>query len=380
MNFISMFKNFFGNEPPKGLIDNYSDFDEMETAYIEFAFQCAKELLADVLCSAKFDFFVNGKIEKKKMYYRFNLRPNVKQTKNQFMRQLAGDLMNDGKALIVQIDDSYYLASSWATEVRDVSESIISDIYIGNYKLADRVTESQVILMKYDNDAIEKLRTRVYRSYGKLLGLAIKSYKRKNGQKATMQVEGFTSMSEEIEDAYTKSYRSFAEAENGLYLHDKTTTVNELGKNTKESTSNVDVMSYITGAFSLVSSATKIPIDLLLPKNKSDKESSEAMIDELVQAFIPIKDEIEQSINGINGMQAFCNGTRLIIDINAIKRTDPLKAVDKLEKALRIGLFSPNDEKRLFDIEEVDEEWAYQYYITKNYQAMVLKGGENNAE
>ena len=74
-------------------------------------------------------------------------------------------------------------------------------------------------------------------------------------------------------------------------------------------------------------------------------------------------------------------GNYLKIDTKAIKHIDLLSVSTAIDKLIGSGSFCINDIREAIGEEPIDEDWARQHFITKNYETVelalkALEGGE----
>jgi hypothetical protein len=79
----------------------------------------------------------------------------------------------------------------------------------------------------------------------------------------------------------------------------------------------------------------------------------------------------------------FSKGTYLKIDTKTIKHIDLLSVSTAVDKLISSGCFCINDIRKAVGDEIIDEDWAWQHFITKNYSTVedllkMLEGGENS--
>lgn len=68
-------------------------------------------------------------------------------------------------------------------------------------------------------------------------------------------------------------------------------------------------------------------------------------------------------------------------DTKAVKHIDLLDVATSIDKLISSGCFTINDIRRVCGEDEIDEPWANQFFMTKNYSAIEdivnqLKGGD----
>ena len=78
-------------------------------------------------------------------------------------------------------------------------------------------------------------------------------------------------------------------------------------------------------------------------------------------------------------------GTYLKIDTKCIKHVDLLSVATAIDKLIGSGAFCINDIRKAVGDEPINEAWANQHFITKNYETVenaltALEGGENGEE
>ena len=85
------------------------------------------------------------------------------------------------------------------------------------------------------------------------------------------------------------------------------------------------------------------------------------------------------------GKDLYLKRTYTKIDTQRIKDIDIKSLSSAGDLLFRIGVNSINDNLKLLGKETIDEEWANEHYVTKNYQSVLsindnLKRGEKNGK
>ena len=97
----------------------------------------------------------------------------------------------------------------------------------------------------------------------------------------------------------------------------------------------------------------------------------------------PLVDMLQEEINRKrNGYDGFSKGTYIKIDTSCIKHIDLFDVATAIDKLIGSGAFCVNDIRIAAGAEPINESWAWQHWITKNYEKVedaltVLEGGEN---
>lgn len=118
-----------------------------------------------------------------------------------------------------------------------------------------------------------------------------------------------------------------------------------------------------------------IPQDLF-HGNKTDKSTSTG--DFFTFAVIPIMQIIEDGLNAsLIEESLYLKGEKLAFNRWNLKHLDIIEAASGIDKLFSDG-FSHNEICGFLNIQKLDEKWADEHYITKNYDLAenTLKGGE----
>ena len=107
---------------------------------------------------------------------------------------------------------------------------------------------------------------------------------------------------------------------------------------------------------------------------------SDAMDASIGNAVDPIAHMLAQAITIARyGEAGFLNGSYLMIDTTYARHIDAINSAANIDKAIACGTLNPFKAQKYCNMLPCSEDWAKEYYITKNYQnaEIALKGGEN---
>ena len=86
-------------------------------------------------------------------------------------------------------------------------------------------------------------------------------------------------------------------------------------------------------------------------------------------------------------MTSYLNNSFVRMDTKKIRDVDIEKMSKSADLLFRIGVHSVNDNREMFGKSFIDEEWANQHFVTKNYNSILdnefnsnLKGGDESGE
>ena len=348
----------------------------------------AIDMIAKTIAKSEFRVIksMNGKLdyEKKVAYYRLNIRPNANETGFVFWRKVIRKLFMEDEALIVILNDSsMYLADSFSKGNEVIMEKTFRNVCIetnGDYLHLNKTFKTkEVIYLENRNEKVRKLIQKFNEMMGEMFSVAMKSYRNSNLSKYKMQFPGSTAIKDhktgKVIDTneYLESIKQKFNSDDVEILMQSAGMQFDEFKNSLKSgddfTKFVDIMMNVT-AF-----AFDIPVDVFIGKTT---EKSNAMNDFITFAIEPVMEIIEDGLNA-TGVEItdYLNGERIEINRTRIKHYDVLDVANGLDKLYAIG-FSYNSLMDLIGMNRVDEPWADEHHITKNYTEYTnTKGGDS---
>ena len=159
--------------------------------------------------------------------------------------------------------------------------------------------------------------------------------------------------------------RKFLEGDNGILPLYKDWKYTELGNKTYANDSTRDIRAMIDEVFDLTARAFGIPPVLLRGDVAGIGDAMDAC---LTTCLDPLVDMIREEINRkMYGYDALAAGSQLVIDTKAVKHVDLLSVATSVDKLISSGAFCINDIRALVGESPIEAPWAYQHWITKNF-------------
>lgn len=394
------------------LLSSWFTNTSANVAYKELAIQMAIDLLANAIVKSKFETYNEGKPQRGDTWYRLNYEPNVNENAAVFWNRVVDQMVhNEDGALVIQLKDGQLLcADSYVINEYATRPNTYSGITVGTMSFDAVWSEEFVWHFKLNNGKVTKLINAVYADYGKLLGSAVKNYNRNTAMKLMLSI-GTTF------DQYKT--KNVVDADGEVVLHDDGTPVTEydqaldelyknrfagifeegdsvtpledgltLGNLTKQSNgasasatqTTRDVSALFNDVVNMVADAFGIPRGLM----KGDTADAGQITDNFIA--LPVNSLVEQISSEINrkmyGYKNISQRTYLRIRTDGIRNYDITKLATSAELMSRIGVMSVNEVLELLDREPIDEDWADEHIISKNYALLedALKGGENSED
>ena len=357
------------------------------------AIEHAIDLIAKTISKSEIQLYRYNSTDKKvkpvkndSYYYKLNVKPNPNELATTFFYNIICKLLREEECLIVEINNNLYLADSFQE-----SDSILYEKYYYNIQLTDRkgnslivdknFNSSNAIYLSLGESKVKECIDNYYEEFGKLLGVAISQYKSNNSPKWRLTPPGGQPA---FYDKDTKKPISYEEYKNkltkGLFdEHEAIVLLSDQIKldkiNGEKFLSSNDYRELEEKWEEEVAQSFNIPIDVF-KGNKTDK--STGTNDFISFGVVPILNILEDGMNAvIIGYEKYKKGDRIYINKLNMKHFDIFDSATSLDKLFGDG-FSHNDLRGFLSIPELDEEWANEHNVTKNYGNVSKKGGDEN--
>ncbi len=371
-----------------------------DAAYKNYALNICISRLANALSLCDFQTFLKKKEQQGIMWWRFNFEPNLNQNQTQFFHKIIYKMVFDcDGALVVQDNEgNFIVADDYTIEERAFKENLYSNIVVaGGYGMQSTKTESEVLHFVLHNNQVKSIVDGVYDDYGKLLAGTIRNYNRNNSFKFKLKMDSLfenfrtknvvgadgeplkredgsivTEYDDILEDFLENRYKGILEDKDSITPFEAGLDLDEIGNkkgNTKSGTATTrDITDTFTDIIHMCADAFGIPRAYIKGDVADGEVVKQNFIDDAVR---PLADNFEGEIN--RKLYKFENvraGTKMKIQTNTITTKDPVKFAAAAEALLRIGVYSPNMVLRKLGEEAIDEPWANEHFVTKNYQNM----------
>lgn len=107
------------------------------------------------------------------MRYRLNVKPNRNQNAVEFRDKLIYNLLHEGEALAVIVDDQLLLVDSWECDNSVIKERKYQNLVVAGLKLQGTYLSSDVLHFKYRNDKLNRYLKDLTDSYAKLFNRTV---------------------------------------------------------------------------------------------------------------------------------------------------------------------------------------------------------------
>lgn len=388
MGFISWLKEKLGGAPVPlndvgGLAAEYAEL--IGDIYIrEMAFWSAVNLVANAVSKCEFKTFLNGKETQAREYYLWNLEPNKNQNSSAFLHKLIAQLYRKNECLVIEQNGQLLVADDFNRKPYALMDDIFTQVTVKDFTFNRSFRQSEVLYFELSECDMRKVTAGLYESYSKLISYSMTAYQRSRGTKGifkydTLPVAG--SVERKAFDALINDkIGKWLTGDNAALPLGKGQEWKELEHKTYTSESTRDIRAMIDDISDFTAKAFGIPPSLL----RGDVQDTSKATDQLLTFCIdPLVDMLQEEINRKrSGYAGFSAGTYVQIDTKRIKHVDLLSVSTAIDKLISSGVFCVNDIRKLVGEPIIDEPWAYEHFITRNYMPFeealkALKGGEN---
>ena len=391
MGFKDWVLHFFGGGKNKkvGIDEIMADVNVQDSIYEiclrELAFWSCVNKIAGAIVKCEFQTYRNYKEIQGREYYLWNYEPNPNQNAASMLFKLIGTLYRKNEALMVEVGKNIYVADSYDKEIYALKEYQFKNVEIDGYTLSDTFNMSDVLFFQLNSADMRKMVNGMYKAYSKLLTHAQNVYRKSRGRKGILNISAMAEQSEtfdqEFDDLMTKHFKNFFEKENAVLPLFDGYQYTDISQNTKtySSESTRDIKALADDIYDFTARAFSFPPSLA----KGDVQDTEKAVDELLTFVVdPLVKILQTEINRKRyGLEGIKKGDYIRINTLAVKHIDIFDIATPIEKLISSGVFTVNDILKVLKMQTIDEEWANQHFITKNYATIQdllnnLGGGE----
>lgn len=358
--------------------------DVYKLAVEEFAINTAINLIAGCISKCEFKTYLNNNEVIQDEYYLWNIEPNTNQNSSEFIQEFVSKLLFKNECLIVEVKGKLIIADSFEQHESAVNENYFDDVTRNDFTFSKRFMMSEVLYFKLNNKDVRVLLSNLMSGYNNLLQMATGKYKRSGGRKGVVKldaiIKGDEKRKKEIEELFTRKFKTYFESENAIVDLPKGVEYEEKnGEGSKKSTSEmVDIQSLIKEAFERAAQAFKIPPALL----RGDIADIEKITNNFLTFCIdPLVDMIcEEIIRKRYGKEAYLKGSYLRVDTTCIKHIDIFAIAEKIDKLIASGMYSIDELRKKLKDTLLKTDWSEKHWITKNYSDINVIGDMEGGE
>lgn len=346
----------------------------------KLAFEMCVQRIARAISKCEFRVYKNGKEQRNDWYYTLNVRPNPNESATRFWERFIHKLYYDGEVLVLPMSgtingesvDCLYLADAFVNNTRkEFRARSFSNVVIGDVTLKRSFTTDTAFYFKLGNQRIKAYLDETAAIYCSLMSSAQTAYKQSNGLRYKLKIERAfepgNEKDEKLKAAMKKSLKEFASGDSGAWMETKGTELTTIG-GTGSVKDTRDIKALLDDILEITCKAFLMPTNIMTGEVT---DTSKAVDDFLTFCLDAVVEMIQDTLNaGVFTREQYLKGAHIKIDTRAIKHIDVLDMASSVDKLLSSGVYSINDIMRVLGDEPIDEEWADQHFMTKNYSPM----------
>ena len=354
-----------------------------KAAFRELAIHIAVSYIANTLSKCEFKTYRDGKEEKGKLYYMLNVSPNPNENSSLFINRFIENYFYDGESLLVEHGGHLYCADTFTVdESRPLKGYVYSGVSFGSYQLRKNLKPTDVFHFKLDNRDVKKLVDLMCGEYGQVIDLALQSYKRTNGKKYKLLIDGYKAgdpqFNQLFEQVIKNQLKTFLENDNAVYPQFKGLDLQEF--NTTAPTKSDDIVAVRKEIFEVTAQAFKIPLSMMLGNITNMNEVVKVYLSICID---PLADMIGEEITRkYYTYEEWKAGNYVRVDTSRIHHIDMLDAADSVDKLISSGTYCIDEVRERLGDAALNTDFSRSHFITKNYDLAVdvmkgQRGGEN---
>jgi HK97 family phage portal protein len=374
LGLLTWIRDFLGGETVTAKEVTEEEFFNLfaEIQIRELAFWSAVNMIANSISKCEFKTFIGNKEVQEREYYLWNYEPNKNQNSSAFLQKLVTQLYRNHECLVIDQNGQLLVADSfqkWEFALRD---NLFTEVTVNDFTFNKTFNMSEVMYYQLPGKDVRKIINAIYETYGKLIAYGMKSYQRSKGSRGILDYQtiapGDSAAQKTFDDLMNNRFKKFFEANNAVLPLPKGYTFTDIGSKTYSEATTRDIRAMVDDIFDFTARGFGIPPALL----KGDVAGLGDAIDLYLTVCIdPLTDMLAEEANRKrSGYEGFKAGIYLEIETRTIKHIDVLSISAAIDKLVSSGCYSINEIRKLTGESVIDELWASQHFITKNYSTV----------
>lgn len=341
--------------------------------YIQcMAFWAAVRKIGSAVAAVEWQTIRRGKNVKSSEYWCWNFDPNPNQTCQEFFQQLVAELYLHQQALIIETRKGNRYVAEAFTVAQHIDGDIYSDIVIRGESYPGVFKSSDVMLITLPGFKIKSVLDAVAANNGQMIKSATGNFLRGQGTRGILNIsdtaEAQADFEEHYEDLVNEKFKQYFNKANAVlpmwegFEFKQTETT---GGSTKSNlTGSRDIKNMMDDIVEYTAQAFGIPAAMLTGKSATDKDFQMFM----TYPVKPIVDAITNEMNRkIYNQKLVFSDTCITPNLAKVKYTDVFDVANPIDKLIGSGAFCVNDVRMRLGLDVIDEDWAWQHWMTKNY-------------
>lgn len=367
--------------------------NDLENYIYTIAEAHAIDLIASTIAKTEIQTFEmkKNKIEENRgnLYWTLNIQPNFNENGTSFLYKLVCKLLINGSALVLingSNNEYLYVADEFNISDKVLKEKVFTDIMISDAEgnsisATKKYTTDNTIYFCLNNNLLKTAGEDFKRNTGKILKAAQGSFIKANTGKWKLKKPGGQPMLMDAETGQQLDLKDYKERiTDGLFKEDDAVVLlSEMFDLTNLNENNQKNLTDFENTFLRISKTVaqkwKIPLDVFFGDFTDKSNGTNNFITFGVDLYYEL---IEDSFNiSLVGKQSYLKGEYVKFNRSTISHRDVLDCGTGIDK-LTANKFSRNEINKFLRLPYIDEDWANEHALTKNYEN--VKGGAGSEE
>lgn len=363
----------FGDKKNNKVPITCASMDILGEIYIrELAFNLVANKIANAISKCQMNIYMDKKRTRNEEWYRWNVSPNPNQSAPVFWAKLIYQLYDNNEVLIIPINGNLYVADSFIVNKQYAFfDYRFESIQIDDFSLSRAFRQNEVFYFQLNNKKMVTYLNGTMTLYTGLIKAAYSSYMASNGNKGFLKISQFAEQEDDFQEYFNQlvneDFKKFFESSNAVMPLYEGYEYESLG-NTGTQTNTRDIKSLIDDVIQTTANAFNMPTSIAIG---NVQDTSKAIDEFLTFCIDPLIRILEAEITRKLFTQSqVINGYYVKFDTTAIKHIDLLDVATAIDKLISSGCFTINDIRKTIGADEIDEPWANQFFMTKNYSTI----------
>jgi HK97 family phage portal protein len=344
----------------------------LEVYLSRMAFWSIVRKIGSAVAAVEWETYRRGKKVKAKEYWAWNHEPNPNQNRDEFFQSLIGALYSNQEALIVETrNGSRYVADGY-----NVTEKLTGNVYqnisVNGEEVPGVYLARDVLHFTIEGEKIKRVLLAIASAEGRLLKSSAARYLRSQGTRGILKIddtaEADPDFDETYEDLVTEKFKKYFTSENAVLPlfngYDFTERESTGGSSKSNIVGTRDIRNMMDDIVELTAQAFGVPVSIVTGKNVTDADFK-AFMTYTVQPLVKmIASEINRKVYGRDLVFA---GTYVAANLGGVRYNDLFDVANPIDKLIGSGAFCINDIRVRLGLDVIDEPWAWQHWMTKNY-------------
>lgn len=384
--FSSLFSTTDDNEQSVHRYKTYKTDDfagySVKGEIMRSALDVAVDYVAACVSKCEIQTYKQGKYVRGNDWYRWNVRPNINQCSTEFWQAFIRHLYIDGKVLVVPVGEQLIVADSFVETKKALIPTVFTGITKEGYQIQGTYNSTNCIYLSREHNAnINRLINGLGSVLDNVLEIACEHYYKENGSHGILSMETPPGLTDDETDAYVQEmndyFEDFYKSKNGVAVLFEGMQYTAIPNgNSPKNSIITDIREIAKEAYSKVAQAVKVPPALLMGDTAT---ITPTVTDNMIQyAVMPILDTIVEKANAIMYTpNEYLSGNYIKVDYSQIKYMDATECASNIDKLRADGVYNVNELRVKFGEAPIEQDFAEQYILTKNYAEVEQGEGDN---